>query len=114
MKSLNSVQLIGNIGNDPEVKELNGKMVSKFSVATSEEWIDKATSEKQSSTEWHKVVCFNKLAEIVSTYLKKGARVYLSGRIKTSKWQDKNNEDRYTTEVLADELIMLDRKVETN
>lgn len=73
MKSLNSVQLIGNIGNDPETKELNGKMVSKFSIATSEEWLDKTTSEKHSNTEWHKVVCFSKLADIVNRYLKKGA-----------------------------------------
>lgn len=110
MKSLNSVQLIGHFGGDPETKELNGKMVSKFSVATSEEWVDKATSEKQSSAEWHRIVCFNKLADIVNRYLKKGSRVYLSGRIKTSKWQDKNNESRYTTEIIADELIMLDAK----
>ncbi len=110
MKSLNQVQLIGHMGSDPETKELNGKKVAKFSVATSDEWVDKATAEKQSSTEWHKVVCFNKLADIVSAYLKKGARVYLSGKLKTSKWQDKNNENRFTTEIITDELILLDAK----
>lgn len=110
MKSLNQVQLIGHVGNDPEGKETAGKMISKFAIATSEEWLDKSTTEKQNNTEWHKVVCFNKLAEIVNKYLKKGARVYLSGKLKTSKWQDKNNESRYTTEIVADELIMLDAK----
>ena len=114
MKSLNQVQLIGHLGNDPEVKEANGKIISKFSVATSEEWLDKATSEKQRNTEWHTVVCFNKLADIVNRYLKKGARVYLSGKLKTSKWQDKNNENRFTTEVIAEELIMLDSKTSEN
>lgn len=110
MRSLNNVQLIGHVGSDPEIKELNGKMIAQFSIATSEEWKDKVTHEKQSYTEWHKVVCFNKLAEIVKSYLKKGARIYLSGKLKTSKWQDKNNETRYTTEIIADELILLDSK----
>lgn len=110
MKSLNSVQLIGNVGMEPEMKETNGKKISKFSLATSEYWLDKTTAEKHNHTEWHKIVCFNKLAEIVHQHVKKGARVYLSGKIKTSKYQDKNNEDRYTTEVIVDELIMLDNK----
>jgi single-strand DNA-binding protein len=110
MRSLNKMQLIGNVGAEPEFKEHDGKMVSKFSVATGEEWVDKLTNEKQTNTEWHKIVCFNKLAEIVNTYLKKGARVYISGKLKTSKWQDKNNEARSTTEIIADELIMLDGK----
>lgn len=110
MKSLNLVQLIGHLGGDPEVKELNGKVVSKFAIATGEEWIDKVTNEKRGGTEWHKVVCFNKLAEIVRDYLKKGTRVYVSGKQKTTKWQDKNNENHYTTEVIVDELIMLDSK----
>lgn len=110
MKSLNKVQLIGNVGLDPESKEHEGKMVSKFSVATSEEWLGKNTTEKKTHTEWHKVVCFSKLAEIVNRYLKKGARIYISGKLKTSQWQDKNNENRYTTEIIADELIMLDSK----
>jgi single-strand DNA-binding protein len=110
VKSLNSVQLIGNLGSDPECKEHGDKMVAKFSMATAEEWLSKSDSEKQSHTEWHKIVCFNKLAEIVKTYLKKGARVYISGKLKTSQWQDKNNENRYTTEIIADEFIMLDAK----
>ncbi|MDR3491004.1 MAG: single-stranded DNA-binding protein [Gammaproteobacteria bacterium] len=114
MKSLNSIQLIGHVGSDPELNETGGKMVSKFSVATSEEWLDKSTLEKVKNTEWHKIVCFNKLAEIVNKYLKKGARIYVSGKLKTSAWQDINNENRSTTEVIADELIMLDSKSQEN
>jgi single-strand DNA-binding protein len=110
MKSLNNVQLIGHLGHDPETKEINGKMVSVFSIATSEEWLDKATTKKCTNTEWHKIVCFSKLADIVNRYLKQGARIYLSGKLKTSKWQDKNNETRHTTEIIAEELIMLDNK----
>ena len=110
MKTLNSIQLIGHVGSDPEFKDTSGKMVSKFSVATGEEWLDKSTSKKLTNTEWHKIVCFNKLAEIVNKYLKKGAKIYISGKLKTSTWQDKNNENRSTTEIVADELIMLDSK----
>jgi single-strand DNA-binding protein len=110
MKSLNQVQLIGHLGANPEFNDHNGMLVSKFSIATGEEWLDKLTAEKHTKSEWHKVVCFNKLAEITNKYLKKGARVYLSGKLKTSKWQDKNNENRYTTEIIVDELIMLDAK----
>src|SRR3990167_4627154 len=98
MKSLNTVKLIGHLGSDPEIKEYDGKAVSKFSIATGEEWIDKATNEKRGCTEWHKVVCFNKLANITKDYLKKGTRVYVAGKLRTSKWQDKNNENHYTTE----------------
>ena len=108
MKSLNQVQLIGNLGSDPECKDHNGKMIAKFSIATGEEWIDKTTNEKRGGTEWHKVVCFSKLAEIAQSYLKKGAKVYVAGKLKTSKWQDKNNENHFTTEVIVDDLIMLD------
>jgi single-strand DNA-binding protein len=112
MKSLNLVQMIGNLGADPEFKEHNGVMICKFSVATSEEWVDKVTAEKNTKSEWHKVVCFNKLAEITNKYLKKGSRIYLSGKIRISKWQDKNNETRCLTEIIADELIMLSHKLE--
>jgi single-strand DNA-binding protein len=114
MKSLNSVQLIGHLGSDPECKEHDTKMVAKFSLATGEEWIDKSSDEKQTTTEWHKVVCFNKLAEIVKNHLKKGERIYISGKLKTSRWQDKNNETRSITEIVADELIMLSHKAGDN
>jgi single-strand DNA-binding protein len=114
MKSLNKVQLLGNLGADPEYKEHEGTMVSKFSLATVEERLGKSAIEKQINTQWHKVVCFNKLAEIVNKYLKKGDRIYISGKLKTSKWQDKNNENRFTTEVIADELLMLSNKPNDN
>jgi single-strand DNA-binding protein len=110
MKSLNNVELIGHLGSDPECKEHDGKMVAKFSLATGEEWLDKLSKEKQTATEWHKVVCFNKLAEIVKKHLKKGERIYISGKLKTSRWQDKNNEARSITEIIADELILLSNK----
>ena len=110
MKSLNMVQLIGHLGNDPEIKENEGKMITKFSIATSETWLDKTTSEKRTSIEWHRVVCFNQVAKIAKAHLKKGAKVYLGGKIKTSKWQDKNNENHYATDIIAEELIILDSK----
>lgn len=107
MKSLNQVQLIGHLGADPEFKMHNEVMVSKFSIATSEEWVDKATLKKQQKSEWHKVVCFNKLAEIANKHLKKGSRVYVSGKLRTSSWQTDKNENRQSTEVVIDEIIML-------
>ena len=103
MKSLNLVQLIGNLGGDPEVTEHQDKMIVKFSLALDEQ-------KNSENTTWQKVVCFNKLAEITAAHLKKGARIYISGKLKTSKWIDKNKENRYTTEVIANELIMLDSK----
>ena len=110
MKSLNMVQLIGNLGSDPEVKEHDGKMVSKFSIATSETWLDKATNEKRKNIEWHRIVCFNQVAKIAKAHLKKGTKIYLAGKLKTTKWQDKNNENHYATDIIAEELIMLDSK----
>jgi len=110
MKSLNQVQLIGHLGNDPETKEYEGKMVSKFSLATGEECLDKATNEKRKSVEWHRIICFNKMANIAKTYFKKGTQIYLAGKLKTTKWQDKNNTNHYTTEIVVDDVIMLDEK----
>ena len=110
MKSLNQVQLIGHLGGDPEVSESDGKSYARFSIATSEEWLDKKTNVKRENVEWHNLVCFNKLADITKMYLKKGSRVFASGKLKTSKWQDKNNETKYSTQVVIDELIMLDQK----
>ncbi len=110
MNSLNQCQLIGHLGSDPEVTQHGELTIAKFSVATNESWKDKSTNEKKENTEWHRVVCFRKLGEISRDYLKKGAKVYVAGKLKTSKWQDKNNTDHYTTEVVVDDLIMLDRK----
>ena len=105
---LNKVTLIGNLGADPEVKFMpNGDSVATINVATSKSWKDKATGEKKTSTEWHRVVFFRKLAEIAGQYLKKGSQVYIEGSLRTRKWQGQDGQDRYTTEIVADELQML-------
>ena len=111
-RGVNRVIILGNLGQDPESRSLpNGTAVTSISVATSEEWKDKQTGEKQSRTEWHRIIFFNKLAEIAGQYLKKGSKVYIEGSLRTRKWQDKNSgEDRYSTEVVASELQMLDSK----
>ncbi|MEO8400584.1 MAG: single-stranded DNA-binding protein [Gammaproteobacteria bacterium] len=113
MKSLNQIQLIGHVGNDPEFKESNGTVFSKFRLATDEGWTDKKTNEKHENTEWHRIVCFSGLGEVVKNYVKKGARIYISGKLTTSIWKDKNNETRHTTEIIADNIIMLDGKKST-
>jgi single-strand DNA-binding protein len=106
--SVNKVLIIGNLGKDPETRFLpNGDAVCSMVVATSESWKDKQTGEKRESTEWHRVSAFRKLAEICGEYLKKGASVYIEGKLKTRKWQDKDGNDRYTTEIHADEMRML-------
>lgn len=108
-RGINKVILVGNVGSDPEVRYLpNGNPVANLSIATSETWKDKQTGERQERTEWHRVVYFNRLAEIVSEYVKKGAKVYTEGSLRTRKWQDQNGNDRYTTEIVANELQMLD------
>lgn len=110
MASLNKVLLIGNLGKDPEVRYMpNGEAVANFSIATTESWKGKDGS-KQDRTEWHNIVMYRKLAEIAGQYLKKGSSVYLEGKLQTRKWQDKNGQDRYTTEILADEMKMLGGK----
>jgi single-strand DNA-binding protein len=110
-RGINKVILIGNLGNDPEVKYLpSGGAVANFTVATSESWTDKATQQKKEETEWHKIVIYGKLAEIAGEYLRKGSKVYLEGKLKTRKWQDKDGVERYTTEIVANELQMLDGK----
>lgn len=114
MKSLNSVKLIGHLGADPECKEGDKSMVVKFCIATSEDWIDKETNEKRTITEWHNVVCFNKLAEIVKNNFKKGSRIYLAGKLKTSRWKNKSLEPRSITEIIADECIVLNSKPQEN
>ena len=112
MASLNKVLLIGNLGKDPESRYLpSGGAVCNFSIATTENWKDKNTGEKQEKTEWHNIVMYNKLAEIAGQYLKKGSSVYLEGKLQTSKWQDKNTgADRYKTEIVADQMQMLGGK----
>lgn len=99
------------MGNDPESNELpSGGAVTNISVATSESWKDKKTGQQQERTEWHRVVFFNRLAEIANEYLKKGSKVYVEGSLRTRKWQDKQGQDRYTTEIVASEMQMLDSK----
>ncbi|BCN92596.1 single-stranded DNA-binding protein [Thiomicrorhabdus immobilis] len=101
MRGVNKVILVGTLGADPEVKyAANGNAIANLSVATSEEWNDKNTGQKQQKTEWHRVSMFGKLAEIAGQYLKKGSQVYLEGKLQTRKWQDQNGQDRYTTEVV--------------
>jgi single-strand DNA-binding protein len=108
MASLNRVMLIGNLGADPEMRYLpSGDAVANIRIATTESWKDKASGEKKEETEWHRVSFFGKLAEIAGEYLKKGSPVYVEGRIKTRKWQDKDGQDRYSTEVVADRMQML-------
>ncbi len=110
-KGINKVIIVGNLGNDPEMRYMpNGNAVTNISVATSETWTDKQTGQPQERTEWHRVSAFNKLAEIMGQYLRKGSQVYIEGSLRTRKWQDKNGQDRYTTEILADTMQMLGSK----
>jgi len=113
--SVNKVILIGNLGRDPEVRYLeNGTGVAKFSIATSESYTDKATGEKREITDWHNIVCWRGLAKIAETYLKKGMKVYIEGKLRTRSWQDEQNQTKYTTEIIADELTMLSRGDESH
>lgn len=110
-RGINKVILIGNIGIDPEVRYLpNGNAVTTLSVATSESWKDKTTGEKQERTEWHRVVCFNRLGEIAGEYVRKGSKLYVEGSLRTRKWQDQQGQDKYTTEIVANDIQMLDSK----
>lgn len=108
MASVNKVILVGNLGADPETRyTASGDAVCNIRLATTENWKDKNSGERREMTEWHRVVFYRKLAEIAGQYLKKGSQVYLEGRIKTRKWQDKEGQDRYTTEIEATEMQML-------
>jgi single-strand DNA-binding protein len=110
-RGINKVILIGNLGQDPETKSLpSGSAVTNIRVATTEGWKDKQTGEKKEVTEWHSVVFFDRLAEIAGQYLKKGSKVYIEGSLRTRKWQDKSGNDRYTTEIRANDMQMLDSK----
>ncbi len=111
MASVNKVILVGNLGADPESRYLpNGDAVTNIRLATTDTWKDKNSGERKEMTEWHRVVFYRRLAEIAAQYLKKGSQVYLEGRIRTRKWQDKDGQDRYTTEIEATEMQMLGRR----
>ncbi|MEQ1802221.1 MAG: single-stranded DNA-binding protein [Gammaproteobacteria bacterium] len=111
MSGINKVILIGNLGKDPETRYMpSGKAATNFSVATSERFKDKETGEPQERTEWHRVATFDRLAEIAAEYLKKGSKVYIEGKLRTRKWTDKEGKDRYSTEIIADQMQMLDSK----
>ncbi|MEE4246078.1 MAG: single-stranded DNA-binding protein [Kangiellaceae bacterium] len=102
-RGINKVILVGNLGNDPEIRYTpNGGAIANLSIATSEQWKDKATGEPRDKTEWHRVVIFGKLAEVAGEYLKKGSQVYIEGKLQTRKWQDQQGQDKYTTEVVID------------
>lgn len=110
-KGINKVILVGNLGKDPEMKyTASGIAIANITVATSESWTDKQTNQKVEKTEWHRVVFFRRLAEVVGEYLTKGSQVYIEGRLQTRKWQDQNGQDRYTTEVIGDKMQMLGSK----
>ncbi len=115
MSSVNKVILIGNLGKDPEMRYMpSGEAIANFSVATSENWTDKTSGDKKEATEWHRVVFFGRTAEVIGQYVKKGSKIYVEGRLQTRKWQDKEGQDRYTTEVRGDVMRMLDRRGETS
>lgn len=107
-RGVNKAILVGNLGRDPEIRySPSGAAVANVSIATTDSWKDKNTGEQQERTEWHRVVFFGRLAEIVGEYLKKGSQVYVEGRIQTRKWQDKEGNDRFTTEIVANDMQML-------
>jgi len=110
-RGVNKVILVGNLGQDPETKYMpSGQAVCNISIATTESWNDKTSGEKVEKTEWHRVVFFRRLAEIAGEYLRKGSQVYIEGRLQTRKWQDQSGNDRYTTEIVANEMQMLGGK----
>lgn len=113
MQGVNKVILIGVLGKDPEVRyAASGNVITSFSVATGESWVDKNTGEKKEKTEWHDIVLFNRLAEVARDYLSKGQKVYIEGKIRTEKWQDKEGNNRYTTRIYGDSMQMLSPKKE--
>jgi single-strand DNA-binding protein len=110
-RGVNKVILVGNLGKDPETRYMpSGSAVTNLRIATTEAWKDKQSGEQQERTEWHSVAMFGRLAEIAAEYLRKGSQVYVEGKLRTRKWQDKEGKDRYTTEIVADEMQMLGSK----
>ena len=113
-KGINKAVIVGTLGNDPEIKYAeNGNAVVNVSVATNESWKDRTTGEAQERTEWHRIVMFGKLGEIAQQYLKKGSQAYFEGRIRTNKWQDSDGNERYSTQIVANEMQMLGRKADS-
>lgn len=111
MKGINLVTLLGTLGRDPETKTFpNGGSLTQFSIATSESWIDKNTGDRKEQTEWHRIVLYNRLGEIAQQYLKKGSKVYIQGKLRTRSWEDQNGQTRYTTEIVAEQMQILDSK----
>lgn len=111
MAGVNKVILVGNLGADPETRATGGgTSVTNVRLATSENWTDRNSGERQERTEWHRITFFGRQAEVASQYLRKGSKVYIEGRIQTDKWQDQNGQDRYTTQIIAREMQMLDRR----
>ena len=107
-RGVNKVILVGNLGNDPETRYMpSGDAVTNISIATTESWKDKQSGEQKEKTEWHRVVMFRRLGEIAAEYLRKGSQVYIEGKLRTNKWKDRDGNDRYTTEIIADEMQML-------
>ncbi len=114
-RGINKVIIVGNLGADPDSRAMpSGNAVTNISVATSESWNDRDTGEKQEKTEWHRVVFFNRLAEIAAQYLKKGSQVYVEGKLQTRKWEDKEGNERWTTEVVANQMQMLGDRMSNN
>jgi len=110
-RGVNKVIIVGNLGKDPETRYMpSGSAVTNLSIATTEAWKDKQSGDQQERTEWHKVAMFGRLAEIAAEYLRKGSQVYIEGKLRTRKWQDKEGKDRWTTEIVADEMQMLGSK----
>ena len=108
MASVNKVILIGNLGRDPETRYMpNGEAVTNITLATTESWKDRSSGERQEKTEWHRITFYRRLAEIAGEYLKKGSQIYVEGRLETRKWTDKEGKERYTTEIIANEMRML-------
>lgn len=113
-RGVNKVILIGNVGTEPEIRYLpSGAAAANFSLATTESWKDKQTGEKQDRTEWHRVSCFNRLGEIIGEYVHKGSKLYVEGSLRTRKWQDKQGQDRYTTEIVASSIQLLDSRTQS-
>lgn len=115
MASVNKVILVGNLGRDPETRySPNGGAITNVSIATTRQWKDKSSGERREETDWHRIVFFNRLAEIAGEYLKKGRSIYVEGRLQTRKWQDKEGKDQWTTEVVADQMQMLGGRNDTD
>jgi len=113
-RSVNKVVLVGNLGKDPEIRYMpNGSAVANLTLATTESWKDKQTGERKDKTEWHRLTVFNRLGEMCGEFLKKGAKIYVEGKLQTRKWQGQDGQDRYTTEIVVDEIQMMDARQNT-